>query len=155
MSLSRAGAWARWLFIFGSLTGLLLLRWFDPQVLAAWLPVHTSCGAVTGLPCVFCGMTRALHLLLNGNLARAFYFNWLVFPFLGAVLFLVFLFLLELRWHRKFCNWRIRMTALRLTLLAGGVIALWILQASLAVAQHKQELLNPQGLLYSYFVRSH
>src|SRR5215211_3269706 len=63
------------------------LRLVNPEMLA-WLPFRTSCGAVTGLPCIFCGMTRALHHLLNGQLAQALYFNWLAFP-LAALAFAV------------------------------------------------------------------
>src|SRR2546423_12028625 len=71
----------RFAFIMSALAALLLLRWIDPVVAGGWLPFHPSCGAITGLPCIFCGMTRALHLLLNGNFIGAIYFNWLAFPF--------------------------------------------------------------------------
>jgi len=144
----------RFAFIMSALAALLLLRWIDPVVAGSWLPFHPSCGAITGLPCIFCGMTRALHLLLNGNFVGAIYFNWLAFPFLGAVIFLIALFAIEIA--RRRVIWRLGvvlpMTWRRLTVLGLGLLLLWTLQAYLAVSQHKPELLNPRGPLYSLFV---
>src|SRR2546430_11615036 len=74
----------RFAFIVSASAALLLLRCIDPVLAGSWLPFHPSCGAITGLPCIFCGMTRALHLLLNGDFIGAIYFNWLSFPFLGV-----------------------------------------------------------------------
>src|SRR5947209_17620094 len=90
----------RFAFIVSASAALLLLRCIDPVVAGSWLPFHPSCGAITGLPCIFCGMTRALHLLLNGNFVGAIYFNWLAFPFLGAIIFLIALFAIEIAKRR-------------------------------------------------------
>src|SRR5437762_4289029 len=140
-------------FVLGATAVLLILRWIDPVVAGRWLPFHTSCGAITGLPCIFCGMTRALHLLLNGNFVGAIYFNWLAFPFLAAVIFLIALFAIEIA--RRRVIWRssvvLSMTQ-RLTAFGLGVLLLWTLQAYLAVSQHKHELLNSRGPLYALFV---
>jgi Protein of unknown function (DUF2752) len=133
---------------------LALLRYADPVALGRVLPVRTSCGAFTGLPCLFCGMTRALHLMLRGDFARALYFNWLAFPVLGAILCVIGLFTLEL-WRRCILlPLRFDLAAPRLTTISLTLVALWILQAWLAVAQHKTELLNPRGPLYALFVRA-
>ena len=144
----------RFAFIVSALAALLLLRWIDPVVAGSWLMFHPSCGAITGLPCIFCGMTRALHLLLNGNFVGAIYFNWLAFPFLAAVIFLIALFAIEIA--RRRVIWRssvvLSMTQRRLTAFGLGVLLLWTLQAYLAVSQHKHELLNSRGPLYALFV---
>ena len=144
----------RFAFIMSALAALLLLRWIDPVVAGSWLPFHPSCGAITGLPCIFCGMTRALHLLLNGNFVGAIYFNWLAFPFLGSVIFLIALFAIEIA--RRRVIWRssvvLSMTRRRLTVFGLGVLLLWTLQAYLAISQHKYELLNSRGPLYALFV---
>jgi hypothetical protein len=67
-----------------------MLALINPVSASAWVPFPTSCGAVTGLPCIFCGMTRALHYLLHGDVARAAYYNWLSIPLLlGAILLLI------------------------------------------------------------------
>jgi hypothetical protein len=142
-------------FVMSALAALLLLRWIDPVAAASWLLFHPACGAITGLPCIFCGMTRALHLLLNGNFVGAIYFNWLAFPFLGAVIFLIALFAIEIA--RRRVIWRssvvLSMTRRRLTVFGLGVLLLWTLQVYLAVSQHKHELLNSRGPLYGLLVR--
>lgn len=119
------------------------------------MPLHASCGAITGLPCIFCGMTRALHLLLNGDFGGALYFNWLAFPFLGAVVFLVAVCIIEIATRRVILSWNTNapFTARKLTIIGLTLFALWMLQVYLAVSQHKHELLNPRGPLYALFVR--
>jgi hypothetical protein len=135
---------------------LFAIHFADPRIVSQWLPFPTSCGAITGLPCLFCGMTRALHLLLRGDFAGAFYFNWLAFPFLAAIIFLIVIFGFEIAMRRELLNWR----ALRprntrqITICALGAIVLWSLHAWFAVSQHKHELLNPRGPLYHLFVRN-
>jgi hypothetical protein len=100
-------------------------------------------------------MTRALHLLLNGDFIGAIYFNWLAFPFLAAIILLLTLFALETAKRRVI--WRLNVifwvTRWRLTVFGLSLLLLWTLQTYLAVSQHKYELLNPHGPLYSVFVR--
>src|SRR5438270_5648291 len=145
----------RFAFIVSASAALLFLRYVDPVVAGRWLPFHPSCGAITGLPCIFCGMTRSLHLLLNGDFIGAIYFSWLAFPFLGAIIFLLALFAMELAKRRVI--WRLsmvlRVTWWRLTVFGLGLLLLWTLQTYLAVSQQKHELLNPHGPLYVLFVR--
>jgi hypothetical protein len=134
------------------LPGVLLALKFSPPATAGhWLPFAPSCGAITGLPCIFCGTTRALHCLLNGDWPRALYFNWLAFPLLGgAILFLATL-LVELLLQRNFlalCPKPVMNRRSAGSLLA-GLFLLWVLQVTLAVSQRKTELLNPRGPLYS------
>ena len=150
---SRLGP--RFVFIVSASAALLLLRCIDPVVAGSWLPFHPSCGAITGLPCIFCGMTRALHLLLNGDFIGAIYFNWLAFPFLGAIIFLLALFAIEIAKRRVIwkLNVVLSMTRRRLMVFGLGLLLLWTLQAYLAISQHRHELLNPHGPLYALFVR--
>jgi Protein of unknown function (DUF2752) len=145
----------RAIFVLAVLVGFAVLRVVDPVTASAWLPLHASCGEITGLPCIFCGMTRALHFLFEGNFGRALYFNWLSFPFVAAVMFTVALFTIELASRRRFLNLRVigSITPRKLALLAIAGTALWIFQAGLALSQHKTELLNPRGLLYAVFIR--
>jgi len=100
-------------------------------------------------------MTRALHLLLNGDFIGAIYFNWLAFPFLGAIIFLFALFAVEIAKRRVI--WRLsmvwRVTRWRLTVFGLSLLLLWTLQTYLAVSHHKHELLNARGPLYVLFVR--
>ncbi len=132
---------------------LWLLRSLPPGGLPHWVPWQTSCGAITGLPCIFCGMTRGLHYLLNGNLPRALYFNWLAFPLLAAAALTFLLCAVELGRGRRLHLPRIRLTRLTVSGAVAGLVMLWGLQVYLAISQHKHELLNPNGPLYSLVVR--
>jgi hypothetical protein len=146
---------ARLAFILGAPAILLILRWIDPVVAGRWLPFHPSCGGITGLPCIFCGMTRALHLLLNGDFSGAIYFNWLAFPFLAVAVFVIALFAVEVAKRRVIVKLSmiLPVTFGRLTVIGLCLFLLWTSQAYLAVSDHKHELLNPRGPLYSLFVR--
>jgi Protein of unknown function (DUF2752) len=152
---SRSQGVIRLAFVIGATATLFVLRSVDPVAAGSWLPFHTSCGAITGLPCIFCGMTRALHALLNGDLARAVYFNWLAVPFLGAVVFLIACCMLEMAGQRVDMEWNIivPITKRKLTIIGSGLFLLWAVHVYLAVSQHKDELLNPDGPLYAFFVR--
>ena len=153
--LSRQQLFGRFFGICAVVTSLWLWRSVDPVALGRWLPFHTSCGAITGLPCVFCGFTRGMHFLLNGQFDRALYFNWLVFPFLGSALILIPLFAFELTQRRAVLKLDLigNITTVRLTIVILTLAALWVIQVYLALSQHKSELLNPNGPLYSLFVR--
>jgi hypothetical protein len=132
------------------------MRFADLVLVSRWLPFRTSSGAVTGLPCLFCGMTRALHLLLRGDFSGALYFNWLAFPFFVVIVFLVLLFGFEIASRRRVLDLRLiaPLSARRLMICGVAAVGLWALNAYLAVSQHKSELLNPHGPLYGWFVKS-
>jgi len=154
-SLSLQRCVCRLIVVAALATTLLLMRVIDPIVAGAWLPFHPSCGAVTGLPCIFCGMTRALHFLLNGDFDRAFYFNWLAFPLIAGVICLSVLLTLEIALQRKLLYFYLvaAISSRRLAIILLTIVALWTVQAYLAVSQHKRELLNPHGPLYAVFVK--
>ncbi|MEO7724927.1 MAG: DUF2752 domain-containing protein [Chthoniobacterales bacterium] len=147
----------RWraLYLFALPAALLALALVPPGSIPSWFPFATSCGAVTGLPCIFCGTTRALQYLLHGDFARALYYNWLVYPLLAAACALFLVHALELCTARNLLAAfpRPRMTGRPLGALAAGFFLLWCFQVYLAVSQHKTELLNPRGTLYSLVVR--
>lgn len=136
-------------------TALSALFFVGPGTLPKWLPFATSCGAFTGLPCIFCGVTRGLHHLLHGEFGRALYFNWLAFPLVAGALALFLVHALELVLDRRLLARmpRVRLTRASLGVLFAGLVMLWCLQVYLAVSQHKTELLNPDGPLYSLVVR--
>jgi Protein of unknown function (DUF2752) len=151
----RAQRAIRLAFVAGATGILLILRAVDPVNFKTLAPFPTSCGAITGLPCIFCGMTRALHSLLNGDFGRALYFNWLAFPFLALIAFLIVLFAIEIAKRRSIVN-RTAVTPItirKLTIIGLVICFLWALQVYLAVSQDKHELLNPRGPLYTLFVR--
>jgi hypothetical protein len=152
--LTRQQCAGRSFAILAIVVALFLLRTFDPEI-AEWLPFRTSCGAVTGMPCIFCGMTRALHLLLNGQFSRALYFNWLAFPFLAAIGLVIALLAIEIVRRRRILSIdALPATPGRLTMIGLGLVVLWMLQVFLAVSQQKHELVNPRGPLYRLLVKS-
>lgn len=133
--------------------GAFALRAIDPAA-ASWLPLRTSCGAITGLPCIFCGTTRALHHLLNGEFARALYFNWLAFVVVLIAIFLAGNLIAEVAFRRRLLRFpTVRITP-RLAGIAGvSILALWIFQITLALSFHKHELLNSSGVLYRLLLK--
>lgn len=138
----------------GGISGtMIVLRAVDPQSVS-WFPLRSSCGALTGLPCIFCGTTRAVHHLLNGDFARALYLNWLSFPLVIAAAVILFVFAVEAFAGRRVTKVRLSfgVTPQRAAAAAFAITALWLIQVILAVGWHKQELLNPAGLLYAYLI---
>ncbi|MDQ6622431.1 MAG: DUF2752 domain-containing protein [Verrucomicrobiota bacterium] len=152
--LNARALWWRGSAFVGMTSALVALRAIEPGSLA-WLPLPISCGAATGLPCIFCGTTRGLHHLLRGEFGRALYFNWLCYPLAAFLCLLGAKLLLEVFLRRRLIAPlpRFSLTPRSVTLALSGVCALWIVQVSLALALHKHELLNPHGPLYVLFVR--
>src|SRR4051812_15935659 len=124
----------------------LTLRVIDPAAVW-WWRLRSSCGAITGLPCIFCGTTRALHQLLNGKFAQALYFNWLSFVVAAAAVALAVAFGAELLLRRRllFAS-KIRWTPRLVAAAAAALVVLWIFQVSLAIGFEKRELLNPHAI---------
>lgn len=147
----RIGRAALVLAFFFALIGV---RSFEPQAIAGWLPLHASCGRITGLPCIFCGTTRAIHFLLNGAPGRALYYNWLAFPLVAGAIAAIFICTVELLTRRKLLPAlpKIDFTPRSLAAMTTALVLLWFFQIYLAVAGHKSELLNPNGYLYSLVV---
>jgi hypothetical protein len=140
--------------MFVIMTAAVLLKFVPPESVS-WLPIRTSCGAASGLPCLFCGTTRALHHLLNGELRQALYFNWLALPVAAAFGALAFQLAAELVARRRLLLplRRVRLTPQSLAAGLAVIFALWVVQVSLAVRFHKHELLNPEGPLYALFLK--
>lgn len=133
---------------------LLVLRIVNPET-AWWIPLRSACGKITGLPCIFCGTTRAVHLLLHGEFARALYFNWIAFPVTAAAFAVLLIVAAELTLGRELVRRRLsfQLTGRRVALFAGGLAALWIFQVAIAVGLQKRELLNESAPLSSLFGR--
>lgn len=153
--LSAAQRWRRLFALAAVVLSFALLRGAEPSHIGHWWPFATSCGAVTGLPCIFCGGTRALHCILTGDFSRALYFNWLAFPIVTAVVILGAVAAAESVFGRKLVSFpsAIVFTPRMITVSLAALLSLWALQVYLAVSQHKSELLNRRGPLYALFVK--
>jgi hypothetical protein len=153
--LSAAERWRRLVALSAVVVAAVLLRGSEPSQIARWWPFATSCGAVTGLPCIFCGGTRALHSILTGDFSRALYFNWIAFPVVAAALAWCALAAAESICGRKLvrCATALVLTPRMISVSLAVLFGLWALQVYLAVSRHKSELLNPRGPLYALFVK--
>ena len=83
--------------------GLALLAISSPSTRTSPLP----CGlhALTGLPCPFCGGTRAARAVLSGNWGRALYLNALAFPALALIVGIAAVLLGEAVAARRLLPW--------------------------------------------------
>lgn len=68
--------------------GFWLLRTFDPNAAGSLFPPCLFL-KFTGLYCPGCGLTRMLHALAHGDVARAFEMNAMVLAMLPAIALLV------------------------------------------------------------------
>lgn len=66
-----------------AVAGTWLLRHFDPNVAHGLFPTCMF-HDLTGLYCIGCGMTRMLHALVHGDVARAFSMNPLAMSLLAV-----------------------------------------------------------------------
>jgi hypothetical protein len=126
--------------------GLLLLGFVGLAILA-WLPSLSDepgfCPLRTnwGLPCALCGGTRALQALEQGDSARAWSLNPLVFPLTAAALLVGSLLGSEVISGKRLIHFK----TLRFRHVGWGVAALtlfWIAQVYEAVTTPKPELLG-------------
>ena len=104
---------------------------------------------VVGLPCPFCGGTRAMHCLLEGHWQRALYFNWIAFPALLAVVIWTSIAICELIRKRRILP-PIKLTPRTGLFFILGLAAIWFWHVYQALATPKPELLNSKGLFFQF-----
>ena len=104
---------------------------------------------VVGLPCPFCGGTRAMHCLLAGDWRSALYFNWLAFPVLLGGLGLIVVLLWELLAKHKISH-PFKVNRRWMLLLACFLGGSWFWHIFLALSIPKPELLNANGLFFQF-----
>jgi Protein of unknown function (DUF2752) len=120
-----------------ALLGLALLRPARP-----FLP----CGfhALSGLPCLFCGGTRAARAILHGDLQAAIYLNPLAFPALALVAATLVVLLVEAAAARSLVPWEaVAQRFGRLApILVLPALAFWVIHIYLALRTPKPELVD-------------
>lgn len=60
------------------LFGLILVKKFNPEEESFFIPCMFY--KTTGLKCPGCGMTRAMHYLVNGEIEKAIWYNIMIIP---------------------------------------------------------------------------
>lgn len=142
------------LLFFGCLAGLVAWLIFWPLPPAVPKPALCVFHSATGLPCAFCGGTRAVRSLVAGDWERAIYLNPLAVAvvLVGGPLFLL-LAVEALRGRRFLPPFN---NTLRVVLLATGVVVIlpWtIWHATTALKTPKPELVNFEHPIVKFFLR--
>lgn len=126
--------------------------------LAACLPLlknllpsipSVPCGfkAFTGLPCLFCGGTRAASAALHGDFEYSLYLNALSIPVLVALTLLASLSAWEVLRGRQIAHWHLisRLCIKILPLVLVLLLAWWSLHMVSALRTPKPELVDPDN----------
>ena len=141
-SIPPEGRWLR-LGLAGSI--LLVLGFLALPPMGSH-PLFLTCGfhAASGLPCLFCGGTRAARAILHGDLRAALYLNALAFPALALVAGTFFVLLAEAVAGHPLAPWKTRFR--RLNRFAPALIALalawWVFHIYIALRTPKPELVD-------------
>jgi hypothetical protein len=136
---SRASAAA---IIVAMLVGASLLPLTPPPKFPG-LPLCVLKSA-TGLPCPFCGATRATQALLRGDLSRALYLNVAALPAVITFVTAAIVLGLEAMRGRAFGDWDALLRRLRsiLPILAALLCVYWVLHVVNALRAPKSELVD-------------
>ncbi|HEY5769200.1 MAG TPA: DUF2752 domain-containing protein [Terrimicrobium sp.] len=136
---SRASAAA---IIVAALVGAALLPLGAPPEFPG-LPRCLLKGA-TGLPCPFCGGTRAAQALLRGDLSRSLYFNVAALPAVLAFVTAALVLGWEAMRGRALGDWDALMRRVRtlLPILAALLCAYWLVHLGSALRSRKSELVD-------------
>ena len=58
--------------------GIILVKNYNPEEESFFIPCIFN--KLTGLKCAGCGMTRAMHHLVNGRIGKAIWYNLMIIP---------------------------------------------------------------------------
>jgi len=141
-SIPPGGRWLR----LGLAASILLALGFVALPPMGRHPPFLTCGfhAISGLPCLFCGGTRAARAILHGNPQTALYLNALAFPTLAIVAGAVVVLLVEAAAGRPLALREILFRHLNRFVPALLLLALawWIFHAYTALRTPKPELVD-------------
>jgi hypothetical protein len=143
MQMNRLPRAARGLRLIGalSLVSLLILA-AHPALRRHLSPLPCGFHAITGLPCLFCGGTRALNALVHGDFPSAWYLNPLTFPSAALAALALAVWLTEAATGFRIARWsqRLQPATRWLPILLVPAAAWWGLHIYLALATPKPEL---------------
>ncbi|MEX1117496.1 MAG: DUF2752 domain-containing protein [Terrimicrobiaceae bacterium] len=139
------------LLFFGCLAGLVAWLIIWPQ--GAPSPAFCAFHSMTGLPCAFCGGTRAVRSLAEGNWERALYLNPLAVAVVVGGGPLVLLLVLEALRGKRFLPPFNNTTRLILLILGAAILLPWTYwHASTAIQTSKTELVNFEHPVVKFFL---
>ena len=142
--ISAGGRWLRSGLAFAILLLLGLLAFSKPDAGTA-LP-FLPCGfhAMSGLPCLFCGGTRAARAILHGDLNAAVSLNALAFPALALAVVSIIVLLIEAATARPLAPWEAVFQRLNRVapILAIPALAWWMIHIYFAIRTPKPELVD-------------
>jgi len=140
--LAPEGRWLR----LGLAAAILFALVFLALPLPEHRPPFLPCGfhAMSGLPCLFCGGTRAASAILHGNLQAALYFNALAFPALALVAAASLVLLVEAAAARPLAPWEACLNCVgRIApVLVLPALAWWMVHLYFALRTPKPELVD-------------
>lgn len=141
-SIPPGGRWLR----LGLAVSILLVLGFVALPPAGRHPPFLICGfhAASGLPCLFCGGTRAARAILHGDLHAAVYFNALAFPALALVAGAFVVLLVEAATGRPLASRQILLRHLNrfVPVLIALALAWWVFHIYTALRTPKPELVD-------------
>lgn len=65
--------------------GIILVKNYNPEEESFFIPCIFN--KLTGLKCAGCGMTRAMHHLVNGRIKKAIWYNLMIVPGVFVLLY--------------------------------------------------------------------
>lgn len=140
--IAREGRWLR----FGLAAGIALSLVFLALSAPGRKPAFFLCGfhSMSGLPCLFCGGTRAVRAILHGDMRSALYLNALAFPALALVAAAALALLAEAASARPLVPWDggFRKFGRAVPLLLVPALAWWMIHMYSALRVPKPELVD-------------
>ncbi|HVQ21313.1 MAG TPA: DUF2752 domain-containing protein [Terrimicrobiaceae bacterium] len=129
-----------------AIVALLAVATVAPLAPPSILPGWPKCllRNATGLPCPFCGGTRAAQSLLRGDFSRALYLNAIAFPVVFAVIAVAAVLAGEAWRARPFCDWEALLRRVRpfLPAVCMLICIYWMIHLGDALRGRKPELVD-------------
>ena len=143
-SLSSSSRWIRAALAAGLVAVLVLVALLGGLPRPPSLAMPCGFHAATGLPCLFCGGTRAAGAVLAGHWSRAAYLNPVAFPAVALALLASAALAAEALTGRSLANWEAGFPVFRRfwPLLLAAALGWWCFHVAAALKAPKPELVN-------------
>lgn len=68
--------------------GIIMVKVYNPEEESFFMPCLFN--LITGIKCPGCGMTRAAHYLVTGDILKAEWYNAMILPLIAVILYAVY-----------------------------------------------------------------